>query len=89
MRWLEFNAHEFEQTPGDGEGQGSLVFCSPWGCKDSAMTERLNNKTKVSQYRQNSITLEEDVIENFHRYKEKSVPGFKASKKQAHFPDRV
>ena len=29
--WL--NGHEFEQTPGDGEGQGSLVCCSPWGCR--------------------------------------------------------
>ena len=26
--------HEFEQTPGDSEGQGSLVCCSPWGCKE-------------------------------------------------------
>ena len=25
--------HEFEQTPGDSEGQGSLVHCSPWGCR--------------------------------------------------------
>ena len=25
------NEHEFEQTPGDGEGQGSLVCCRPWG----------------------------------------------------------
>ena len=24
------NAHEFEQTPGDSEGQGSLACCSPW-----------------------------------------------------------
>ena len=28
------NGHEFEQTPGDGEGQGSLVCCSPWGHRD-------------------------------------------------------
>ena len=28
-----FNGHEFEQTLGDGEGQGSLVFCSPWVAK--------------------------------------------------------
>ena len=28
------NGHEFEQAPGDGEGQGSLVYCSPWGHKD-------------------------------------------------------
>ena len=38
------NGHEFEQTPGDNEGQGSLVCCSPWGCKESDTTERLNNK---------------------------------------------
>ena len=31
------HGHEFEQTPGDGEGQGSLVCCSPWGCKESDM----------------------------------------------------
>ena len=28
------NGHEFEQTPGDSEGQWSLAFCSPWGCKE-------------------------------------------------------
>ena len=39
----QLNGHEFEQTLGDGEGQGSLVCCSPWGCKDSDMTEQLNN----------------------------------------------
>ena len=33
----------FEETPGDGEGQGSLVRCSPWGYKESDMTEQLNN----------------------------------------------
>ena len=27
----QLNGHEFEQTPEDSEGQGSLVFCSPWG----------------------------------------------------------
>ena len=27
------NVHEFEQTPGDNEGQGSLTCCSPWGQK--------------------------------------------------------
>ena len=31
--------HEFEYTPGVGDGQGS---CSPWGCKESDMTEQLN-----------------------------------------------
>ena len=34
---------EFEQTPGDSEGQGSLACCSPWGLKKSNTTEQLNN----------------------------------------------
>ena len=41
--WL--NEHAFEQTLGNSEGQGSLVCCSPWGCKESDMTEPLNNKS--------------------------------------------
>ena len=32
------NGHEFEQIPGDSEGQGSLVCCSPWGPKESDTT---------------------------------------------------
>ena len=32
------NGLEFEQTPGEGEGQGSLVHCSPWGHKESDVT---------------------------------------------------
>ena len=44
------NGHEFEQTLGDSEGQGSLACCSSWGCKDSDMTQRLNsNKKQVFQ----------------------------------------
>ena len=35
--------HEFEQTPGDGEGQGSLACYSPWCLQESDMTEQLNN----------------------------------------------
>ena len=42
-QWL--NGHEFEQTPGDGEGQGSLACCSPWGCQELDMTEWLNNNS--------------------------------------------
>ena len=33
---------EFKQAPGDGERQGSLTCCSPWGLKESDKTERLN-----------------------------------------------
>ena len=39
--WL--NGHEFKQTLGDSEGQGSLACCSPWGHKKLDTTERLNN----------------------------------------------
>ena len=35
----QFNGHEFEQTLGVSAGQGSLVCCSPWGLKESDMTE--------------------------------------------------
>ena len=38
--WLD--GHEFEQALGGGDGQGSLVCCSPWGLKESNMTEGLN-----------------------------------------------
>ena len=37
------NGHESEQTPGDSEGQASLVCHSPWGCKELGMTWRLNS----------------------------------------------
>ena len=37
------DGHEFEPASGGGKGQGSLACCSPWGHKESDMTERLNN----------------------------------------------
>ena len=46
----QLNGHEFEQTQGDGEEQGSLVCCSPRGCNESDMTERLNNNTLFCGY---------------------------------------
>ena len=42
----QLNGHEFEQALGDGEGQGGLACCSPWGRKESDMTERLKNNEK-------------------------------------------
>ena len=52
------NGHEFEQALGDGEGQGSLECCSPWGRKESEMTERLNNNNWISQ---NNV-LKPDIV---------------------------
>ena len=36
------DGHEFEEALGVGNGQGSLAYCSPWGCKESDLTKRLN-----------------------------------------------
>ena len=42
----QLNGHEFKQTLGDSEGQGSLSYCSPRGHKESNTTQWLNNKVK-------------------------------------------
>ena len=45
MRWLDGitdSLDEFEWSSGAGDGQGGLACCSPWGCKESDMTEQLN-----------------------------------------------
>ena len=57
------NGHEFEETLGDGEGQGRLAHCSPWGCKELNTTEQLNNNNKsiviktVPYYQKNNCIL--------------------------------
>ena len=66
-----FNGQEFEQTPGNGEGQGSLACCSPWGCKESDTTWQLNNNQllksdkkgkQLPEPRMNSYKGEEDWL---------------------------
>ena len=53
MGWHhQLNGHEFKQLPGDGEGQGSLVCCSPWGHKELDMTEQQNSN--ASDIKENS-----------------------------------
>ena len=44
------NGHEFEQFLRDGEGQGRLVCCNPWGHKELDMTEQLNNNNSNNRY---------------------------------------
>ena len=39
----QLNGYEFERSPGDSEGQGSLECCSPWGPQESDMPELLSN----------------------------------------------
>ena len=44
-----FNGQELEQTLRDGEGQGGMVCCSPWGCKELDMTWQLNSNNNSIQ----------------------------------------
>ena len=37
-RHNQLDGHEFEQVSGVGDGQGGLVCCSPWGCRESYIT---------------------------------------------------
>ena len=53
----QLNGHEFEQSPGDGEGQGSLACCSPWGHKESDMA-----LVTEQQQKRNSSQLSKLVI---------------------------
>ena len=46
------NGHEFEQALGVGDGQGSLVCCSPWGHKESDITEQVNNDKLIQYYKE-------------------------------------
>ena len=48
----QLNGHELEQTPGYGEGQGSLLYCSSWGRKEWDTTERLNNDKWRCEHRE-------------------------------------
>ena len=47
--WL--NGHEFDQSPGDSEGQGGLWCCSPWGLKELDVTEWLNSNSSNYLFR--------------------------------------
>ena len=44
------NGHEFEQVTGDGDGHESLACCSPWGHKESEMTEQLTEQQQQCIY---------------------------------------
>ena len=50
----QLDGHKFEQALGDGEEQRSLVYCIPWGCKESDTTEQLNNNNR-NKYRDSLV----------------------------------
>ena len=60
-----FNGHELGRTLGDGEGQGSLECCSPWGRKELDMTWWLNSKYNKSysvSYSWTTITMQMNLV---------------------------
>jgi len=62
-RHHRLNAYEFEQALGDGEGQGILACCSPWGRKELDRTERLKNGNMKSMKMSLSAHEQEGYLE--------------------------
>ena len=55
------DGHEFEQALGVGDGQEGLAYCSPWGCKESDMTEQMNSNNSICLERLDSTTDSMDM----------------------------
>ena len=65
----QLSGHEFEQAVGDGEGQGSLVCCSPQGHKESDTTEPLNDNRNL-RFLSHCTTLCEMLISHLECWEE-------------------
>ena len=69
-----FSGHEFEQTPGDSEGQKSLACCSPWGPKELDTTEQLNwdwqskKKTLTKSENKEGIYSPNQALDKLNRF---------------------
>ena len=66
------DGHEFEWTPGVGDGQGGLAWCNSWGRKESDTTERLiwsDLKEVKDLYSKNFKTLMKEIEDNTNRWK--------------------
>ena len=61
------NGNEFEQTQGNGEGQGSLVCCSPWGRKELDMAKQLNRTEGCGKKKKKTMTYPISLLLNFSR----------------------
>ena len=72
---LQLNGHEFAQALGVGDGQGSLVCCSSWGCKESDTTER-QNWTELK-----SFPVSYDLFLLKDQYLHKGVSWYKSNSK--------
>jgi len=60
----QLSGQEFEQALGGGEGQGSLVCCSSWGCKELDMTDQLNNNKKILDKSGKNTPWRKDILFN-------------------------
>ena len=59
VRWRHrLHGHEFEQVPGDSEGQGSLACCSPWSCEEVDTTWELHNNTSERGSNENNCVYQ-------------------------------
>ena len=56
------NGREFEQAPEVGDGQGSLECCSPRGCKESGMTEQLNDDSILRARKEPFMNLRKGLL---------------------------
>ena len=64
-----FDGREFEQTPGVGDGEGSLVCCSPWGHKELDTTEQLNRLMSILNWLRNvKISGFSPLVPQLHRW---------------------
>ena len=60
------NGHEFEQSLGDSDGQGSPACCRQWGRKESDTTERLNNNSPEKKHPMDSLpTFDVEDVSRF------------------------
>ena len=68
----QLHGHEFEKTPGDSEGQGSLACYSSWGCKELDTTKQLNKQTNkwcVNSCTELKVTYKEKTGQSEHANK--------------------
>ena len=62
----QLDGHEFEWTPGVGDGQGGLACCGSWGCKESDTTEQLNwTELNWNLGKGNSYLLQYSCLNNY------------------------
>ena len=75
----KLNGYEFERAPGNGEGQGSLACCSPWGHKQLDMTQRLNNNNGLDEKVLNKILANKNPKKYILSNVPQCIPGMKAN----------